>query len=168
MRHLARWLLLWVVAEIIVLILVARLIGWGWVIVALCAGAVVGVLLIRSAGSTAVRAAGVGNATDTRQALARAGWRFTSGVAIALPGLLSDLVGAVLVIPWVQTRLGRRILAHPLVRPWAASRFTAGYATGEVIDGEILVSQTWDTSTPPARDVPPQIGPAVPKRDGAD
>ncbi len=120
-----RWpyvLLLWALAELIVLWLVAQAIGWGWAILLIIIGVPVGWgILRRAAVALAGQAAAAGQAAQTGRPVpavnARPGVTMAAGALIAIPGFIGDIVGLVLLIPpinaivadkagtWVSTRV---------------------------------------------------------------
>lgn len=166
MPRVLRWVVAWLTAEIVAFIAVGAWLGWAWVFLAVIVSGFVGLLLIRSAGGKAVRA--VADPAARGSVVAQAGWRFVAGVAIAIPGFLSDIVGLVLLIPVVQARLGRRILESPVVQPWAQARFRSTmYADGDVVIGQVIDDERTATdggSASTSRVIRGQIlGPSAPE-----
>ena len=78
----------------------ASVIGWGWTLFALVAGLPPGIMLMRSAGRSAMSelqgsvAAGVSPAGTGRH-----GIRFTAGMLLAVPGIWSDLAAILVLTP---------------------------------------------------------------------
>ena len=114
-------------AELFVAIWIASMIGWMWVILIFCVGFVAGITLLRR--------------------------NVVSGIFIALPGFVTDLIGLVLLITPIRRVIGAGILAGIATRvgiprgvPWPNSQPTReGYlppdpehpiVQGEVIDDE--------------------------------
>jgi UPF0716 protein FxsA len=148
--------------EIFVTVQVAQVIGWEWTLLALLAGAVLGVYVMRRAGSSwwrALRAAPtdtggvrvVGGAPDGAAA-ARAALLFVAGLLIFLPGFISDVVGLVLLLPPVRS------LLQVATAAWFVRRFTAVTGPGgvrlwtrsdRVVRGEVVRE---DQPPGPARD----------------
>jgi UPF0716 protein FxsA len=115
--------------EIFVIVEMVHWIGGLWTLIALLAGAFVGVAVMRRAGAswwTALRGGmttrdGVviaGQAPDPRAA-ASAALLFLAGLLIFLPGFISDAVGLILLIPPV------RGLLMTATSAWFLRRFTA-------------------------------------------
>lgn len=158
------------VAEIVLLIWIATVIGFGWTLLLLFAGLVAGLALMKLAGAAAFRAMSqplrrppveidettgmarpVGAAAPTAEEVAEAsaelrqsGLLFAAGLLLAVPGVLTDVAGLVLALPWVRRKLGGRIPARP---------------RGTVVQGETVVVdtegttyiQTWGATSPPQR-----------------
>ncbi|MFN8126306.1 MAG: FxsA family protein [Candidatus Nanopelagicales bacterium] len=156
------------IIEILLIFWVGRTIGWGWTLLLLAAGLVIGLLLMRAAGITAFRAVaaparraqpyveidevtGVARTVhpeptmsqaDMEQAgaeIRQSGWLFVSGLFFAVPGFLSDLFGALLLLPAIR-------------RPLAARS-----SSGMVIVGETIVTEDPGPAGPPTA---PPGGPA--------
>jgi UPF0716 protein FxsA len=128
------------IAEIAVIVLAARWLG-GWVVFWLMvATSLLGGWVVRNEGvrawtalSDAVRA---GRAPDRNQHASRAG--LAGGFLLMLPGFITDLVGAALVLPPTRdptTRLLSRLRPAPAVRP---GPYAGPVPRGEVIEGEIV------------------------------
>lgn len=176
------------VAEIVLLIWVATMIGWGWTFAILLAGFLAGLALMRMAGSSAFRAVAAPwrraqpyvridettgaaqtvhpNAGPTADEIAEAGAElrqsgllFVAGALLAFPGLLSDVAGLVVALPPVRRNLARRLPS-------------GGTRPSVVVQGETVVVdteggvhvQTWGTADPSRSAVlrgeilPPQPG----------
>ena len=104
------------IVEIASIVLVAQLIGW-WTLAAMLAAAVLGVF-----GAPADRP-GVA-AADLGQGPARTGdgdsaMLFAAGTLLIIPGFASDVIGLLLLLPFV------RILLRGAAAAWFVRRFTA-------------------------------------------
>ena len=143
------------VAEIAAAVLVAGQIGVGWTFVALLALSVAGVVVLRRTGRAAVRtlgprtvpgtpapAAGASRATGADLALEGAG-----GVLLALPGFVTGLLGALLVLPPTR-RVVRPLLGAGAMRlvTSAARRGRVRVVTGEAVD--VRVTHVGDLGGP--------------------
>lgn len=144
------------IVEILLIVWVGNTVGWGWTLLALGLGVLVGLVLMRAAGRDAFRAVatpmqrhqpyveidevtGVAQtvhpnsqptAAEVEQAtveLRQSGLLFVSGVLFALPGFISDAVAAVLLIPAVRRSFATRL---PQRRP----------TPGVVIVGDTIVT----------------------------
>ncbi len=126
--------------EIYLIVQVAHVIGAGWTLLALVAGAALGLYVMRRAGSSWWRAlrgqvrtdpgttsAGtvVTGAPDGAGA-ARAALLFLAGLLIFLPGFISDAVGLVLLLPPV------RALLQAATAAWFVRRFTSVTGPGGI------------------------------------
>jgi UPF0716 protein FxsA len=78
---------------------------------------------------------------------------FAAGALLIVPGFFTDLLGLLLLVPWVRRTLGFALLARALV---VRSKPAAG-TSGGVIDGEFEVVQGRPDQGPPAaaRRIPP-------------
>jgi UPF0716 protein FxsA len=141
-----RAFLIFVVApavEIFVFVEVARLIGLGWALLALVAGAAVGAWVMRLAGAAGWRAlrgqvvvdgaqGGTGSGGAVVQgrpdgpAAADAALLFLAGLLIFLPGFISDLFGLLLLLP------PTRVLVRGVAAAWFVRRFTSVEGPGGV------------------------------------
>ena len=128
------------IAEIAVIVLAARWLG-GWVVFWLMvATSLLGGWVVRNEGirawtalSEAVRA---GRAPERGKHASRAA--IAGGFLLMLPGFITDLVGAALVLPPTRdptTRLLSRFRPAPAVRP---GPYAGPPPRGEVIEGEIV------------------------------
>ena len=115
--------------EIFVIVEMVHWIGGEWTLLALIAGAVLGILVMRRAGSSwwralrgqAMTASGVtvtGQRPDPRAA-ASASLLFLAGLLIFLPGFISDAIGLLLLLPPV------RGLLMSVTAAWFVRRFTS-------------------------------------------
>lgn len=121
-------------AEVLVLWGVASFIGWGWALLGLLIGFPIGLALMRNAGSSA----GAMMRTDPVQAQRLAGTtvgQFAAGVLFFIPGYLTDLAGALVLIPGVRALIGQR-LSRTLERQTWMTRFPG---SGDVIRGTVIV-----------------------------
>ncbi|MFI5101319.1 MAG: FxsA family protein [Actinomycetes bacterium] len=163
--------------EIYVIVRMVELIGFGWTLVALVAGAALGLYVMRRAGSTwwqALRgrirtdpgAAGGGavvTGPPDGAAAARAALLFLAGLLIFLPGFVSDAVGLVLLLPPV------RALLQAATAAWFVRRFTSVTGPGgvpvwtrrgRVVPGQVVREDSSPGDRPPA-DPPSQLPPGL-------
>jgi UPF0716 protein FxsA len=105
-------ILLFPVAEIVVFLVVAALIGSLWTFVLLLAAMAGGVLVLRQAGRKRIARLRVAVAdTDITWIEANTGGSLMvlAGILLLLPGFLTDLVGIALLIGPLRRRLGRAL-----------------------------------------------------------
>jgi len=127
-------LLLWPIAELVILLVAASTWGWEPVVIALLIGVVVGLIVIRIGIAATGRSWGQALRVlqqrsvivdpDTGQVLAIEGpdsatssaavappaqtvLLIPAGIAIAIPGFISDIVGLVLLLPPVRRRIAQ-------------------------------------------------------------
>ena len=109
---------LWIVAELVVYVLVAQWIGLGWTILATLATSALGLALLGSQGTRALR--DLQERARTREhagrALGDAGLVAVGGLLMLLPGFLGDLVGLLCLLP------GTRVLPRLLLGRVVAGR----------------------------------------------
>jgi hypothetical protein len=108
-----------------------------------------------------------------RSAPPQRGWRMASGAVIAIPGLVLDLVGALMLVPPVQRWLSRHMTrgTQSLLRRQGVSVVTVTDAAGmprttvvpgDVIPGEVVEGGSPDPGTPTDRaGEKPDTGPRV-------
>lgn len=135
-------LLVYVVLELAAVIAVSWAIGFGWMLLALLAGAVLGSWLARREGrrafaalSSATKAGGSGHEELTDGVLIAVG-----GFAIMLPGFISDLAGFAFLLPPTRSVI-RRYWVSRLERGVPGLRRTRMRGTGTVVDGEVVDSE---------------------------
>jgi UPF0716 protein FxsA len=138
------------VLEIAVLVAVGQVIGIGWALLATLVGSVVGGVVIQREGRRSMRR--LREMLETGQApgadSGTGALRIVAGVALLIPGLLTDLVGLLLLTPPVRA-LARAWLLRSLLRQ--VSRQPDGPrqvkvrrggpvppGEGEVIEGEVV------------------------------
>lgn len=157
--------------EILTIVGVAQLIGWGWTLLILIAGIPIGFAVMSRAGRSAFssmreasRAGRLPDGTAGAHALA-----FLAGALIAIPGLWTDLAGGLLLVPAVQRRVSRRY--GPRVTAFTS---TAGgmrppsFGTSDVIRGTVINvedvrpgTSTGPSSGPRDADGPADAGPST-------
>jgi UPF0716 protein FxsA len=133
------FVLLYLVVEIVALVALGSVIGFGWTLVVLLVGSLLGLWLARREGvraaqalATAVGERRVAHSEVTDGLLVAAG-----GVLLFVPGLVTDLAGLLLLLPPTRALVRRR-----LVR--AAEEKAPGLRTarirseGPVVDGTVV------------------------------
>lgn len=103
-----------------------------------------------------------------RSAPPQRGWRMAAGAVIAIPGLVLDLVGVVMLLPPVQRWLSAHVTrgTESLLRRQGVSVVTVTDAEGvlrtTVVPGDVIPGEVVDPSTPTDRGGDsPQPGPRV-------
>ena len=142
-------------AEILVLWGVASLIGWGWALLGLLAGFPIGLALMRNAGNSAAASVQAGPERAAELASSMAG-QFAAGVLFFIPGYLTDLVGALLLLPGVRAGVGRWMARRFNQQAWY-SRFPG---SGDVIRGTVIIEdlRVDDPDEPDDERPPPELG----------
>lgn len=136
------FVLLYLVVEIVALVALGSVIGFGWTLVVLLVGSLLGLWLARREGvraaqalATAVGERRVAHSEVTDGLLVAAG-----GVLLFVPGLVTDLAGLLLLLPPTRALVRRR-----LVR--AAEEKAPGLRTarirseGPVVDGTVVADE---------------------------
>ncbi|MDQ0989741.1 FxsA family membrane protein [Streptomyces sp. V3I7] len=145
----------WLVLEIWLLTLVAHAAGGLTVFLLLLAGVIAGSVVVKRAGRRAFR--GLNEALQRGASPKRAGGNgltMLGGLLLMLPGLLSDVIGLLLLVPPVQKTLsghGQRLFDRKLR---GATAGTLGDAfqqarmhrpDGKVVQGEVIRDEPSDT-----------------------
>src|SRR5271155_1890558 len=128
-------LLLWPIAEIAVLIVVANWIGIGWTLLALLAAGLAGILVIRVLGAASL--AELRGALERREPpagpLLRGACVLVAGMLLILPGFIGDAVALLLLIPPLRAVL-LGALWRGASRAWAAGAGRTGGGRTVIID----------------------------------
>lgn len=134
-----RYVLLYVVVEMIVLVAVASWIGIGPTLLVLVAGSMLGLWLARREGMRAAQA--LATAMQDRRV---AHPELTDGMLVAvgglllfLPGLVTDVLGLLLVLPPTRALVRRRVVRAAELRA-PGLRTARIRADGPVIEGEVV------------------------------
>ncbi|NJQ08351.1 FxsA family membrane protein [Streptomyces lonarensis] len=164
----------WVIAEIWLLLLLGRAAGGLTVVLVLLAGFVAGSLVLRRAGrralrnlNEAVQAAQQGRRLDRTDTRSGNGLSAVGGILLMIPGLLSDVLGLLLVFPptaalvrsalsgLVVSRAGPLGTAYQEARA-AETRLRMQRPDGKVVQGEVLDEDTerGPGARPPGEDTP--------------
>ncbi|TAK69678.1 MAG: FxsA family protein [Actinomycetota bacterium] len=148
----------WPVIEILVAVWVASAIGWLWMFALLVLGFVLGILVMRWAGSSAMQSLRQAATTGGRMPAGRvgdSGLVFLGGLLLAFPGFLTDVIGLLLILPptralirltgglWIGRRLAARGLS--IIRVTG----TDGAAQTRVVRGDVIPGQVVDDQPPP-------------------
>lgn len=138
----------------------AALIGWGWTVLLLLAGIPIGALMMRSASRSAMAELRTRAQTGIpAQGAGRFAVRFAAGLLLAVPGLWSDLLALLVLIPstgrWLLRRLPTPSLAESGAWSWQVRTWAGERSTNDVVQGQVLNK----TAGPPgeggpAEDVP--------------
>lgn len=140
------FVLLYLVVEIVALVALGSVIGFGWTLLVLLAGSVLGLLLARREGlraaqalTTAMTKRQVAHSELTDGLLVAAG-----GVLLFVPGLVTDVVGLLLLLPPTRALVRRRLVRAAEERA-PGLRTARIRAEGPVVDGVVV-------DHPPRRD----------------
>ncbi len=141
-------LLLVPVVEIAVAVAVARWIGGGPTLLLIVLGCVLGLWVLRRAGMSAMRELGRMQAgVAPGREVGDAGLRFVAGALLLFPGLLTDALGLLLLIPPVRSAVAATLTRRVRRRFEIAARRVTVH--GEVVDGVTVTS--WVEDDPQAR-----------------
>jgi len=145
-------------AEILVLWGLASIIGWGWALLGLLAGIPIGVALMRNAGASAAASMQAGPEKARELASATAG-QFAAGIFFVIPGYLTDILGAALLLPGLRAAVGRWLGRRFQDQAWY-SRFPG---SGDVIRGTVIIEDLRSENREPPNDDPgSDFGPEPP------
>jgi UPF0716 protein FxsA len=104
------------IVEIASIVFVAQFAGW-WTLVAIIAAAVLGMYVLSRTGRTWLRR--VSEEGQPGRATGDSAMLFAAGVLLIIPGFVSDVIGLLLLLPFV------RVLLRGAVAAWFVRRFTA-------------------------------------------
>jgi UPF0716 protein FxsA len=142
------FVLLYLVVEIVAFVALGSWIGFGWALLVLLAGSVLGAWLARREG---VRAAQALAEAARHRRVAHA--ELTDGLLVAVgglfffvPGLVTDVVGLVLLLPPTRALVRRRLVRAaerraPVLRS-ARIQGEGPIVDGEVVEGPVVVDGT--------------------------
>ena len=125
------------VLEILLIIQVGHWIGAGLTFLLLVAGVVLGSLIIRREGRRSLQQLKTALLSGTPSAddLASSGWVVTGGILLIVPGFITDVAGAILIMPFTRRivgRLGRR------KAPWVPPASSGDPTEPTVVRGDVL------------------------------
>jgi UPF0716 protein FxsA len=145
-----RLFLLYALVEVAALVAVVSWLGLGWTLLLLMAGAVIGMWLVRREGARAAlamaEAAGAGRMAHAE--LTDGALIGFAGLLILVPGVVSDVLGLLLVLPPSRALAGRWLVRaaqrrSPVLR---TTRLADGHT---VIDGEVVPGNASAAPRPP-------------------
>ena len=138
--------------EIAVFVLMVKFLGVGWAVLITIAAAVAGIVLLRQQGRKVfaeLRRASR-NEVDARSPLTDTALLAASSLLMVIPGVVSTLVGIILLAPPVRTALrpavtalGARRMAASMDR---AGLYATGFVGGRVVDGTVSDGTVVDTT----------------------
>lgn len=141
MRFLGWILIMLAVLEVLSIVLMADWVGGGITFLIMVLGFVLGVLMLRNIGFSAVLMAGESMRSRKNVSLYQLFWpiRFiVAGLLLMSPGFASDIVALVLMLPLKGKPLEHVDIDQGMYRPGSRKH-------GDVIEGEYTVSDTPDT-----------------------
>lgn len=157
-------LVVYPITEIAVATWLAGEVGWGWTLALLAAGLAVGILIMRSAGASALRVLTTASRTGALPGgeVGDHALTFLGGLLIAVPGFVTDVLGLLLVLPPTRLLI-RRIAGRALRRRVRAAGFTVVQTTGPdgspvtgVVDGDVIRGEVLDRHDEPTAGNPPR------------
>lgn len=151
------------IAEIVLLAWLSQAIGVGWTLAILAAGAVVGGLIWRHEGNKAWASLREAQ-SDPQRATAQisdTAMVFTGGLLFLIPGLISDVLGLICVLPFTRglARRGVRAAFAGLTRPYRdqADLLAARLEPDTVVEGQTIPDPPRPGSRRPRPDDPTVI-----------
>lgn len=137
--------------ELFVMIEVGSVIGAGWTILLILLTAMVGMAIVRRQGMAALAdlQASFAELRDPARPIAHGALIMLAGGLLIVPGFVTDVLGALLLVPplrdWLMRRLGRHVTV--VNAGWSQRRQGPG---GRVIDAEYEVVVDEPPAIPPA------------------
>lgn len=124
-RKLLIVLLLFVLAEVGLIVYISSLIGFFWTFLFLVAAGVLGALTVASFGQTILRRikAALADGRLPSASLIDGACLILSGCLLVFPGFISDLLAFVVILPWFRQRINRWIRSW-LKNHWTGSGFS--------------------------------------------
>lgn len=124
------WYLLFSLVELIVFIWVQSVIGLGWALLIALATAFIGAVLVRRAGVSALRRIRdrINEGSVPAQELVDGATVLVAGALLISPGLVSDTLGFVLLIPAVRALVYRIVSKRVARRMPAFSSYSSGWS----------------------------------------
>ena len=147
-----RWLMLYAVVELVALVAVVSWLGLGATLLVLLAGAFVGMWLVRREGARAALAAAeaVRCGRTAHAELTDGALIGFAGLLILVPGVVSDILGLLLVLPPVRTLVRGRLM-RGVERRSPLLRTVRIHTGGPIIDGTVVDGTVGDRDfTPPS------------------
>jgi UPF0716 protein FxsA len=130
------------VLEILLIIQVAHWIGAGLTFLLLVAGVVLGSLIIRREGRRSFQQLreGLLRGAPSTDGLASSGWVFTGGILLIIPGFITDVVAALLIVPFTRHALGKLLGRFGPRKPqWVPpAAYSGDEAEPTVVRGDVL------------------------------
>ena len=151
------------IAEIALLAWVSQAIGLGWTLAILLAGAVVGGLIWRHEGNKAWASLREAQADPERAtaSVSDTALVFTGGLLFLIPGLISDVLGLICVLPFTRplARRGVRAAFAGITRPYRdqADLLRAQMQPDTVVEGETVAEPMRPQPNRPRPDDPTVI-----------
>lgn len=138
--------LIYSVVELSIAVLIASLTSWLVVFALLVAGFILGLLIMRDAGTSAAAALREASTTNDLPPgqVGDSALRFGSGALLAIPGFLTDIVGLLLLIPPMRRlmRRGGAVIIGRFLRRNGMSVVTTttqGTTVTRVVPGDVVV-----------------------------
>lgn len=130
------------VLEILLIIRVGHWIGAGPTFLMLLAGVVLGSLIIQREGKRSLKQMtdSLRRGAPSADGLANSGWVVTGGILLIVPGFITDVFGALLIIPLTRRLLGKLVGRFgPRKAPWVPPTTHSGDQTEPtVVRGDVL------------------------------
>lgn len=129
------------VLEILVILRVGHWIGAGPTFLLLVAGVVLGSWIIRREGQRSFKemTASMRRGVPSTDGLANSGWVVVGGILLIVPGFITDVVGALLILPFTRRPLGRLLGRRRATKAtWAPPAPSGDQAEPTVVRGDVL------------------------------
>lgn len=134
-------LLSFIALEIYLLIIVGGMMGAGYTLLWLIFAGFLGLTVLRVQGLTSIRRAwaGMSRGETLAQGIVETALGFVAGLLLIAPGLVSDILALIILLPPVRRALARRVLGRFTTRlrtPPPPDRPAAPPAQGRTLEGE--------------------------------
>jgi len=160
-------LVAYVLAEAALVFWLASQIGWLWVIAILAVQFAIGISISRRAGATALRGLGEASRSGALPGgdVGNSALRTLGGLLIALPGILNDIPGVLLLVPitrrWVRAATGATVGRRIQTAGFSTTTTTTpeGVTVTRLHEGKVISGEVIERSdhTPPPTATPGEV-----------
>lgn len=133
-------LLAYVIGEIASIVILSGFVGWMYTVLAIVAGAALGSMLVMGRAAATLRdaAEALAKREPVGEMVAASALAAFAGVLLIAPGLLSDAIALILLLPPTRARLARRMAAGMRARAQIVVAHMGGDVGGAAPGGDVI------------------------------